>query len=598
MTSTSVQKPMSTSAINLADSARPLPRKLRFGSFEVDLQERELYNRGIRIGLQHKPFRILELLLRKRGVLVTREELAQYLWPDLHVSFDRGLNTAVNVLRRTLGDSPTNCRYIETRSGLGYRFIAHVEEIGEPDPAAVAAPAHSIAVLPFDAAPSDSTLVLLADGMTESLIARLSALGDIRVIARTTAFYFRGKHNRAQAQAAGSDLKVRTILTGRITREGEWLRISTELIEVESARRLWGDDFTTLPVGILSAEKKICEAVSQTLGLPNHRPRPVYKTYTTSFEAYQDYLKGRYFYSKMTEENLRKSIAYFESALKQDPGYALAYSGLANTYSLFALTGVLPAAVAHVRSREFALAALQIDHKLAEAHAALGGVKKLFEWDWAGAEKEYLTALDLNPNYADGRHWYAALLCCLGRMEEAMHELRRAQELDPLSVVISTEIAWTFYMSRDFQAAAEQSWKTLAIEAKHAPAQHTLGLACEQSGLFEEAITEFENARICSGDHPVTIAAHAHAQASSGNRDQALRTLRELEEISLRRHVSPYWMSIVHAGLGAHETAFEWLEKALDERDAWLVWMKVEPRFDPLRPNIHFDRALQRLGLL
>jgi tetratricopeptide (TPR) repeat protein len=299
----------------------------------------------------------------------------------------------------------------------------------------------------------------------------------------------------------------------------------------------------------------------------------------------------------MTEEDLRKSIAYFESALKQDPGYALAYSGLANTYSLFALLGVLPATVARARSREFAVSALQIDDMLAEAHATLGRVKKLFEWDWAGAEKEYLTALDLNPNFGDGRHWYAALLCCLGRMEEAMHELRRAQELDPLSVVINTEIAWTFYMSRDFQAAVEQSWKTLAMEAKHAPAQHTLGLACEQLGLFEEAITEFENARICSGDHPLTIAAHAHAQASSGNRDEALRTLRELEEISLRRHVSPYWMSIVHVGLGAQETAFEWLEKALDERDAWLVWMKVEPRFDPLRSNAGFHRALQRLGL-
>lgn len=439
-------------------------RKLRFGTFEVDLQERELYNRGIRIGLQHKPFRILELLLRKRGALVTREELAQHLWPNLHVSFDRGLNTAVNVLRRALGDSPTHCRYIETRSGLGYRFIAQVEEIGQSQ----TAERSSLAITP------------------------------------------------AAAQ--------------------------------------------------------------------RHRA------------AHQDYLKGRYFYSKMSEEDLRKSIAHFESALKQDPGYALAYTGLANVYSLFALMGVLPAAAARNRVKEFSTAALQIDPKLAEGHVSLAGLKKL-DWDWTDAEREYLAALELNPNCADGRHCYAALLCAMGRMEEAANEIRRAQELDPLSLVISAEIAWTRYMCRDFQEAVEQSWKTLVLEPKYAPAQHTLGLACEQLGMHEEAVTELENARACSGNHPAAIAALAHAHASSGNREQAFRNLRELEEMSQRRRVSPYWMSIVHAGLAANDSAFTCIERAIEERDVWLMWLKVEPRFDPLRSHARFDRALRSIGL-
>jgi tetratricopeptide (TPR) repeat protein len=460
---------MSATGNNLPDRARPVIRKFRFGSFEVDLQERELYNRGIRIGLQHKPFRILELLLRKRGVLVTREELAQYLWPNLHVSFDRGLNTAVNVLRRALGDSPTHCRYIETRSGLGYRFIAHVEEIAEPDPVPPAGPAK--------------------------------------------------------------------------------------------------------------------------------QPQPSPKSYACSFEAYQDYLKGRYFYGKMTEEDLRKSIAHFESAIKQDPRCAVAYAGLASAYSLFALLGLLPAAAVHVRIRDYAMAALEIDDTLAEAHATLAGVKKFFDWDWAGAEKEYLAALHLDPGYADGRHWYAALLSCLGRIEEARHQLQRALQLDPLSIVILNELAWTLYMSRDFQGAIEQCWKALVLEARHAPAQHTLGLAYEKLGMFEEAITEFENACLCSGRHPTAIASLAHAHSSAGNREEAIRTLRELEGISAHRRVSPYWMSIVHAGLGAPDAAFDWLEKAFEERDVWLVWMKVEPRFDPLRSDVRFGRALRRLGL-
>jgi DNA-binding winged helix-turn-helix (wHTH) protein/Flp pilus assembly protein TadD len=445
----------------LSDPVRAKLLKLRFGSFEVDLQQQELYNRGIRIALQRKPFRMLELLIRKRGTVVSREELAEYLWPNLHVSFDRGLNTVVNVLRRALGDSPGNCRYIETRSGLGYRFIAQVEEVWEA--------------------------------------------------------------NAAEAN------RIR-------------------------------------------------------------RPR--------SFEAYEDYLRARYFYTKMTEPDLRKSIVLYESALKLDPRYAQAYTGLAASYNLLALLGLIPAAEAHLRIREYATAALRIDDKLPEARAALAGVKKWFEWDWEGAESEYRAALELDPEYADGHRGYAALLCSLGRMEDAKREIRRAQEVDPLSIVISTEIAWILYMCRDFRGAMEQSWKALTLEARHAPAQNTLGVAYQQLGMFEDALTELENARICSGQHPVAIAALAHAHAHTGNQQEALRLLQELEEISARRHVSPYWIAMVHAGLGARDSAFESLEQAFHQRDVWLLWLKMEPRFDFLRADQRFARTLERLRMV
>jgi TolB-like protein len=568
-------------------------RRLRFGTFEVDLRERELYNRGMRVGLQQKPFRILELLLRKRGALVTREELAQYLWPNLHVSFDRGLNTAVNVLRRALGDSPSNCRYIETRSGLGYRFIAPVEEIG---PAARDSALDSIAVLPFEPVGGDSALAQLADGITEGLIARLAGMRHVRVIARTTVFQMRGL--AADASTAGSKLNVRTVLTGRVARERDLLRVSSELVEAASGRRLWGDQYSTVPMGVFAIEKQICAAISEFLAAPAH-PEPITadRGLTANLEAYQDYLRGRFFYGKMNEEDLRRSIGYFESAVRQDSGYALAYTGLANAYSLLAVLGAMPSAAARGRVAEFVTAALQIDPKLAEGHASLAGLKKLFEWDWAGAEQEYVAALELNPNYSDGRHWYAAFLCAIGRGEEALTEMRRAQDLDPLSLVISAEAAWTRYMCRDFQGAVEQSWQALALEPRFAAAQHTLGLACEQLGMHEEALTEFENARTCSGGHPSAIAALAHAHASCGNRDQALRTLGELQQMSQRRRVSPYWMSVVHTGLGAPERALESLEKAIEERDVWLLWMKVEPRFDPIRSDPRFQRALQQVGL-
>jgi tetratricopeptide (TPR) repeat protein len=221
----------------------------------------------------------------------------------------------------------------------------------------------------------------------------------------------------------------------------------------------------------------------------------------------------------------------------------------------------------------------------------------LFDWDWPRAEAGYLKALELNPNYADGHHWYAAHLSAMGRPEEAIREIRSAQELDPLSLVINMEVAWNLYMARDFKGALEQSWKTLVLEPKFAAAQHTLGLACEQLEMNDEAVTEFQNARVCSGGHPSTIAALAHAYAAAGRNDDASEALRELEQLSQRRYVSSYWSALVYAGLGMDDLAVQALEKAWENRDVWLVWLKVEPRFDPLRSNIRFHNLLRKLRL-
>jgi DNA-binding winged helix-turn-helix (wHTH) protein/Flp pilus assembly protein TadD len=460
---------MSTSNDNPFRAAGSSARKLRFGTFEVDLQERELRNRGIRLRLQHKPFQILELLLERRGALVTRTELARHLWPNLHVSFDHGLNTAVNTLRETLGDSTRSPRFIETRSGLGYRFVAPVEEIWDSEPARVSA-----------------------------------------------------------AQNDGS----------------------------RAAR--------------------------------HHRP---------SFEAYQDYSRGKFFSGRMKEADLRKSVACFESAIGQDPKYALAYSGLADVYSLFAQLGMLPSADAGRRAEELATAALQMDEGLPEAHAALGDAKKLFDWDYAAAEKDYLRALELDPNYADGHHRYASLLAATGRVEQAVSEVRRAMELDPLSLSISVELAWIHYIARDFDSAMRQSWKTLVLEPTFAPAQNTLGLAYEQLEMYEEAITELQNACVCSDHHPAAIAALGHAHASAGRQEEAAAAVRELELMSQSRHVSSYWRSIACLGLDRIDDALDWIEKACEEHDVWLVWLKAEPRFDAIRSDARFDRALRELGL-
>jgi DNA-binding winged helix-turn-helix (wHTH) protein/Tfp pilus assembly protein PilF len=437
-------------------------QKLRFGTFEVDFRNRELRNRGMRIRLQEKPFRILELLLQRSGELVTREELFQHLWPSLHVNFERSLNTAVNSLRGALGDSSQRCRFIETRPGLGYRFVAHVEEI------------------------------------------------------------------------SGTSLSLPAV-----------------------------------PNSITS----------------------------TKFGAYEDLLKGRHFYEKMSEDDLRRSVAHFESAIAQDSYYAPAYAGLANAYTSFAFFGMLSPAEAGHRANGLAAKAIQMDDTLPEAYAALAAVKAFFEWDWAAAENEYLRALELNPNYAEGHHRYAALLSQMRRTPEAIKQIRRAQELNPLSLAICTEAAWILCMAQDFDAATEQCWKVLGIEPKFVPAQYTLGLAYERQGMMEEAVTEFENARICSGNSPAMAAALAHAYAIGGMADKAMAIVRELEEMSKRRYVSAYWTSMVWTGLGAHDRALDEIEKACEHRDVWLTWLDVEPRFHPIRSHARFCRVLKVVGL-
>ncbi len=574
-------------------------RRYRFGVFEVDFAGRDLTKRGMRVKLQLKPLQILELLVERGGELVTRAELARHLWPGLHVSFDRSLNTAVNMLRHALGESSQNPRFIETRPGLGYRFIAPIELLG-PAPAPHSqwpSVDTSILVLPFEHSAGDPSLQYLADGIAESVIGLLSHLDGVRVIARTTAFRFRTPD--VDVQEVGRRLNVRAVVTGRVEVSETGVLIAAELVDVENGLRLWGQQYEQGPSEVSTVPKNIAAAISRTLrpAAGKSSGAPAHDLSGRDFEAYEDYLKGRFFQHKRSEEDLRKSVAHFEAVLQRDPNHALAYTGLADTYNLFAFLGILPPGEAQPRARQCATAALRIDPDLGEAHASMGAVKKLYDWDWQGAEAEYLTAIRLNPNYAPGRQSFAAFLSAMGRTGEAMREIREAQQLDPLSLGINVELAWILYMDGKYQDAMEQSWRTLAMEPRFAPAQQTLGLAYEQMGMHDEAIVELQNACVCSDNHPASLAGLAHALASAGQRDEAEVILNELSSMSNERYVSPYWMGIVYAGLGEHDRAFESLRHALDLRDVWMLWLKVEPRFERIRRDGRFKDLLTRLGL-
>jgi DNA-binding winged helix-turn-helix (wHTH) protein/Tfp pilus assembly protein PilF len=441
--------------------------KLRFGPFEVDLENRELRKHGIRIKLQRKPFQILAFLLQRPGQLANRADLAQLLWPGMHVSFDRSLNTAVNALRRALGDASRNARYIETRTGLGYVFLASVEEVGGA--------------------------------------ARAHAEGGIQLV-----------HSTAGGGGVGTDIP-------------------------------------------------------------------------------QDCLKGRYFCHKLTEEDLHKGVAHFNAALAHDPHCAFAYAGLADAYCLSAVLNMAPPGDLYPRAKEMALNALRARQDLGDAHAALATVKRLFEWDWAGAEAEYLTALVLSSNAPMIHQAYGAHLAATGKSEEALRELRRSEEIDPLSAMVNVGVAWGLYVARDFQGASEHCWKVLAMEPKFGAAQHTLGLAYAQMDLTEDAIVELRNARTCVGDQPAVLAALAHVHARAGETSEAAAMLGELEDLARRRYVSPYWLALVHTGMGDRARALELLERALAQRDVWLTWLGVEPRFDALRGEPRFQELLHRI---
>jgi TolB-like protein len=575
-----------------------LARAVRFGAFEVDLEAHELRRRGLRLKIEEKPFQILAALLARPGELVTRKELRQKLWdPNTYVDFNRNVNTAVNKLRDTLGDSADNPRFVETLSRRGYRLIVPVEIVDPTRSTQDDGAIRSLAVLPFENAGGDPEVDYLSDGITESLIDNLSQLAGIRVMARSTVFRYRGR--KVDPLTAGHELRIQAVVTGRVVQRGDTLVIGSELVNAETGIRLWGDQFNRELSQMFEVQDEISREISERLRLhlTGEEKKRLTKRHTHSTDAYRYYLRGRYCYNKMTADALGRAIGYFQDAIANDPHYALAYAGLADTYALFGFFGAKPPREVMPRARELATIALSIDDGLAEGHLSLAGIKKVYEWDWAAAEKGFLRALELNPNHATGHHWYADFLSTQCRHEEAMEQIHLAQELDPLSSVISMEVAWNAYMARDYARALEQSLQTLEMEPGFAPAHHTLGLAYEQLGKCQEAIEAFEKVSDASQGNPAAIASLGYAYAVSGSEHQAVRVLAELRKLAQRAYVPPCWSALVHAGLDQKDAAFKCLDEACQQRDVWLVWLKASPRYDNLRSDPRFGSLLQRIGL-
>lgn len=583
-----------------------IPQVLRFDVFELDVRAGELRKRGTKLRLQGQPLQVLATLLKRAGELVTREELRAEIWPaDTFVDFDHSLHNAVARIRETLGDSADAPRYIETLPRRGYRFIERVDEVkAEANTSPLrhnrdgdVRRIQALAVLPLEDLSGERGHEYFADGMTEALITCLAKIKALRVISRTSAMQYKGV--RKSLPQIARELNVDAVIEGSVLRSGERVRITAQLIH-SSDQHLWAESYERDYRDILLLQSEIARQVANKVRIvltPEERDRLGIARQVNP-EAHELYLKARHFWNKRTEENVRKALSYFHQAIDNDPTYAQGYAGLADSYNILGYYNALSPNEAYPKGKAAALKALELDDALAEPHAALAVVKRDFEWDWSGAEAEFLRAIELNPGYVEAYHWRSTLLSMLGRHAEALREKKKALAMDPLSVVIRTDLARMYYFSRNYDQSLEQYLATLDMDPNFGSAHLWLAQVYEQKGLYEEAISSFKTGMHLLSDSTYALAKLGHGYAIAGRCDEARAVINQLNALSNKRYVSPYDIALVYLGLQENDEALTWLQRALEQRSLWMGYLSVEPQLDPLRSDERFQELRRRVDLL
>ena len=454
-----------------------------------------------------------------------------------------------------------------------------------------------IAVLPLANMSSDAKDEIFSDGMTEELISALSKIAGLRVIART--FVMRYKDSKKPIGEIGKELNVSAILEGSVRKAGDKIRITVQLADPETEEQMWSERYDRDLADIFAIQSEIAQKVADELEVQIGKGEKLNlgKKATDSKEAYTLYLEGRHFLNTRTEESLKKAIERFEKALEKDPRYALAYTGVADSYAVLALLEFLSPKEAFPKARTAAEKALEIDNSLAEAHTSLAVVKFQYDWDWEGAEKEFKRAIELNPSYAPAHQFHSDLLKSQGLFDEALSEMSHASALDPLSLSTSTGVGHVLYLSRQYDRAIDQYRSTLKLDPKFLQARLWIGRPYLQKRMYKEAIAELHDAVTLSTESTVSLAMLGHAEASAGNRDAARKILEKLIERSKHQYVPSYWIALIDVGLGDKDQAFTWLERAFHERSSWLAWVGVEPRFDTLRSDPRFASLMAKMKL-
>jgi TolB-like protein/DNA-binding winged helix-turn-helix (wHTH) protein/Tfp pilus assembly protein PilF len=614
-----------------------------FGEFQLDPANKTLLRKGIRVPLTPKVFDTLTFLVERSGQLIEKEEFVRQLWPQTFVE-DAALAENISRLRRALGDADSQ-RIIATVPKRGYRFIASVSrmntadgvEATAPGPAKPAAwhrlglavlavamllvsgvtyfyfrptrvsspppagPIRSLAVLPLENLSRDPEQEYFADGMTDELITQLAKIGALRVISRTSVMRF--KSTRKPLAEITRELNVDAVVEGTVARSAERVRVTAQVIQANPEKHVWAESYDR-PVGdVMVLQGELASKIAQAIRIkltPQEQSRfagarPV------NGEAYEAFLKGRYFWSKRTEAGTQKAIEYFHQATEKDPNYAAAFTGLADSYISLALSEALqeslPPKEAFPKAKAAVDRALEIDHALAEAHASLGHIKFQYDRDWSGAEKEFQLAIELNPNFANAHQWYALSLMWRGRLDEALNQIKLARELDPLSLVINANLGFILSGAHQYDQAIEQLRKTLEMDPNFAYAHYRLGQIDVLKGMNAEAVPELEKAIALSGGSPRATAELGLSYARMGRRSDTLRLLSDLKERSKLRYVSPFDLAVIYGGLGDKGRTLECLEKAYDERSTSLNLLKLSPAFVAVRSDPRFTQLVRRIGL-
>jgi len=496
-------------------------------------------------------------------------------------------------------DREVRCQRVESLRSDLRKLKTHVESRETNILASETKPLPSIAVLPFVDMSSQKDQEFFCDGMAEELINALTKIEKLQVASRTSAFQFKGKAH--DIHEIGKKLKVQTVLEGSVRKARNRLRITAQLVNVADGYHLWSEKYDRDMEDIFAIQDEISLAIVDKLKvrLLGEEKDNLVKRYTDNIDAYNLYLKGRYFWSKRTEEGLKKGIEYFKKAIEKDQHYALAYAGLADSYSLLCSYHILLPKGSIPRAMTAARRAMEIDDALAEAYEALAHLRILYDWNWSEAEQEFKRAIQINSGFATAHQRYSLLLTVMGQLDQAIAQIKQAQELDPLSLIINTDVALISYIARQYDRAIEQCRYVIDMDRNFGVAHFALGLAYEQKGVYQEAIAELQKGIATSGGITVMTGALGHTYAVSGKRDKAQKVLRELKELSKRRYVSPYSIATIYIGLGEKDRAFEWLQKAYEDRSVWLIHLhlKVDPRLDSLRSDPRFTVLLKKMGL-
>lgn len=566
-----------------------------FGPFRLDTHARLLFCNGDVVPLTPKVVDTLVALVEKQGKVVEKEELLRAVWPDTFVE-ESNLTQNVSVLRKTLRSVLTG-EAIETIPKRGYRFIATVTEERLPSIQAAGQEIRSLAVLPFVNLSPDPANEYFSDGLTEELIHLLFRIENLQVVGRSSVFRFKGKP--MDIREVGRRLNADALLEGSVQKEGRALRVTAELSDVDSGYLLWAESYERDVQDLLDIQEEIARAIVEKLkiqlsGGSDH----LLVTSTQVSEAYEFYLKGRYYWGRLRDDDaFQNSIECFEKAIRSDPSYSLPYVGLADAYWRAAVRGVAEPKRVFPKAAEAVNKALLLDGDLAPAYKAQAIIKMKYEWDWSGAEQAFLRALELDPHCTIALHWYSHYLMAKGRGEESLAASKRALELDPLDITLNLHLGWHYYFARHFEESIAQVEKTLDSDPGYCIAYVDLGKAYVQKRMYKEALAALEKAMRLLGGGSEKYAWLIHAYAQLGREAKALIALEQLKELSRERYVSSYDLAIAYVGLGDREKALTSLQAAYDERASSFPYLGVEPAFDPLHSDRRFSDLLKGMGL-